>query len=90
VGLDRLVAQDEPARDLPVRESLGDEAEDLGLARRERRERLGLDLPRLQACELGDQAPGDRRREERVAPRGSRGQRAEGIPGEWLLFAVAG
>ena len=47
-----LVAQHEPRRDLAVREALGDEAEDLGLARGQRRERVRPHLARAEAIGL--------------------------------------
>ena len=74
--LHRLVAQDEALRDLVVREALGEQAEDLLLARRERRQLVGPELAaRAEPRELGDQAPRDRGREERVA----RGDDPDGV-----------
>ena len=73
VGLDRRVADEQPLGDLGVREALGDQAEDLELARGQLVDRLRRRRARA-ARELVDHALGDGGGEQRVAG-GDRAQR---------------
>ena len=61
VGLDRLLADDEPGGDLRVGQALGDQPQHLGLARGQRGRASAGRRPaaRPQPGELGDQPPGD-------------------------------
>src|SRR5207247_2635637 len=88
VVLDRLLADEEPLPDLPVRLAGGEELQDLLLARGERVELLAVALLLALALELAQHAPRDLARQHRLARGGPLDRRAD-LVGRDVLEQIA-